>query len=236
MTKPMPFDEKRRCIVKDCRGEAIEPFGRCRDHGCNHCGDIYEQETRNWLAHLCSNHLTKLRALGGGATDRLGVEDLPPPPPDLPPRVYPPLGAFYGTRPEGGECQHFDRPIVRFTAGWPEPLCGECFGTAFARPPRAVLTMFDGTREMRRNPIVGKRYRDVTIVGEDVRVLWFERVEEQTLGGKPVMSFYTQIPAPVTSLGKPIEKSETPAKPRRVSWIRRFIRWVKVWLAVRGIA
>lgn len=224
--------EKRRCIVKDCTAEAIEPGGRCSHHGCNKCGEVYEQETRNWLAHLCSSHLRVLRALGGGAAERAYSHELPPQKPDEPFRVYPPWAQSYGKRPLGGECQHMDQPIVRATATWPEPLCSECYAKRVPLTPRAVLTMFDGTREMRRNPIVGQKYRDVTITGEDVRVLWFERVEEQcTPEGKPVMQFYRQIDPPVTSLGKPIEKSEPP-KPKRVSWIRRFIRWVRVWFAL----
>ena len=47
------------------------------------------------------------------------------------------------------------------------------------------------------------------------------------------MQFYLQIKAPVTSIGKPI--GGAPAK-RRVLWWRRFIRSVRAWLAVRGIA
>jgi hypothetical protein len=205
-------DECTRCFAGRISDEA--PVG------------LAEPRTLDWTNPLCDSHLTILRLLGGGAPDRYAQTEHPEPTPVEPPKRYP---ARHEAPMQCHECGH---AILADTEDWPEPLCWEHYTEAAQRQPRAVLSFDDGHREMRRNFIATKVYRDVVEIGDDVRLCWFEFVREQRENGKLVMQFYRQIPRPVDSLGRPLPK----VAKARPSWWTRLVRWVRVAWALRGVA
>ncbi len=102
---------------------------------------------------------------------------------------------------------------------------------------------------MRRNIIATKVYRDVTDLGDDVRVAWFEYVSEDRFDDKLVMQFYREIDRPVDSLGRNLAeiaklresigdaiKLQAVPKfmiPKPSRWAR-FVRWVRLQWFMMG--
>lgn len=142
------------------------------------------------------------------------------------------------------KCAHCDGKPVPITEKWLEPLCQLHFDDALRRPPTTELSFTDGHREMRSNYVYGAIYRDVESEFDSescqvlpIRVAWFEResVYRDERSGKPVRLFYRQIADPTP---KTVRTANTGlAKPEpKPSWWRRFVFWLRLRLAMRGVS
>lgn len=182
--------------------------------------------------------------------EQLGGGYRPPPAEPIPPQKEEPPKRYPYPMPDDAwaKCAECGSIILADTAFWPEPLCPTHYSDACARPPRAVLSFDDGHREMRRNVIASKVYRDVVHTDDDALVRWFEFVSEQRENGKLVMQFYRQIPRPVDALGKPLalghaysmttewmKPAEIQHLARHRPWWKRLVVWFRVAWALKRL-